>query len=147
MDQEEAKQKKNTWWDKIVGIVFFVVAYSLVRTFMNGGVSDPSLEQALVTASQQINKNTPMTLDQYTEMTTTLASGKQLIYMYRYLGDGQVSQADLNNYLKSGIVTGVCTTPETKKLVDMGAGLVYRYYNTDNRLIGEIPVDSSNCVE
>lgn len=104
-----------------------------------------SVENVLIETSEEINKSLPMMVDEVTQLTTTIASGNELSYSYKFLGSQKITQSDLNSSLQEDIVNQACTTPETMALLDADATFKYRYYDKNGKYIGEIPVGKSDC--
>ena len=137
----------------IVFIVALVIAIpigkwamqSFISLIFSNGTQSGGAEESLIQASADMNKTLPKMVDSVTQLTTTNASGQELIYSYKLLTDNSISQNDLDNSLKSNITNGACSTAETKKLLDMGVGLIYSYSDSNGKYIGKIPVYLSNC--
>lgn len=156
-EQRDTENKPR--WKKIVGGVVgalaFLIAYGAVRYATQESISPSSsqtsnpssIEQALVEASKETNKQLPMMVDSATQLSTTMASGKDFIYSYRLIGKdyASVTQSDINDSLREGIVSGACTTPETKKMLEEQVRLIYRYSNENGKYLGEVPVVLANC--
>lgn len=104
------------------------------------------LEQSLVEASREMNKELPMMVDKITQLTTTTSSENELTYSYKLLGGNTIAQADFENTLKSRIKNQVCSTANTKQLIDMGANLSYVYYDSNGKYIGKVTVHFYECM-
>lgn len=126
----------------IIGLVWFGLV--ILGTFSSED-KEITIEQSLIEASNSINKTLPQTVDKVTQLTNTSVSGKELIYSYKLTSTDKLSQSDLDKYLKKDIVNSVCTTAETKNMINLGAGLVYTYYNNVGKYIGKISVHSYDC--
>lgn len=111
------------------------------------GTSTQSVEEILVEASNETNKQLPMMIDSVTQLSTTMAVGKDFVYSYKLIGEdyNAVTQADLSSSIGGDIVSGACTTPETRQMIDEGVRLVYRYSNEQGKYLGEIPVTLADC--
>jgi heme/copper-type cytochrome/quinol oxidase subunit 1 len=104
-----------------------------------------TLESALVSASNEMNKDLPAMVDKVTQMTSTSASGNELSFSYKILTDSKITQADLDNSLRKGATNQACTTPETKELLNAGAKFVYLYYDNSGQYIGKMSLSASDC--
>lgn len=146
---DKTSKKSTNYSSIIISIGVFIIVALAVKYFVQNGVSSfftsNDLEQALVEASQELNKDTPMAIDSITELTTTTVSGTELIYHYKITDGNSYTQSDLDSSLKNNIINQVCTTSETRNLIDMGASLVYTYYNNNGGYIGKITVQPANC--
>lgn len=111
------------------------------------GMGTQSIEELLVEASNETNKQLPMMIDSVTQLSATMVVGKDFVYSYKLIGEDydSVTQTDLSNTLGGDITSGACTTPETKELIDEGVRLVYRYSNEQGKYLGEISVTLSDC--
>ena len=129
-----------------VVLLFIAIAIDLSKSDVTTQGSEATIEQSLVSASSEINKTLPMMVDKVTQLTSTTASGKELIYSYK-LTDTNVkySQLDLDKYLKNDIINSVCTTSDTRNMINLGAGLVYTYYDNLGKYIGKVSVHSYDC--
>lgn len=155
---EETVAENMPRWKKalggVVGVLVFLIAFGVVKyaaqesfsPSMSEG-SSASVEQDLIEASKEINKQLPMMIDSATQMSATMAVGKDFVYLYKLIGEdyGSITQADISSSLRGGIISGVCTTPEIRKMLDKGARLVYRYSNEQGVHLGEISVTLSDC--
>lgn len=104
-----------------------------------------SIEDVLLETSKEINISLPMMVDEVTQLTTTTAVGNELSYSYKFLGTQKITQSDLVSSLQEDIINQACTTPETRALFDAGGAFKYRYYDINNKFIGEILVNKENC--
>lgn len=144
---------KKSYFKGFLAIIIFIIVFFSVKYVVQNSVSsiisdnkeEVSTEELLIEVSNEMNKNLPSMIDEITQLTTVSSSGNDLIYSYKLLTDSTVSQYDLDTSLKSNIINGVCTTPETKNLLDMNAGLVYNYYDKNGKYIGKVSVYLDNC--
>jgi len=47
--------------------------------------------------------------------------------------------------IRKVIINGACTMPETKEKINSGVTLIYRYYDKDTILIGDISINKKLC--
>lgn len=148
-DRKQATTQKTTtgknYASILVGIVVFLLMFFLVKYVVQKGFSNNDLEKVIAEASEEINKDLPKDIDKITQLTSTIASGKELTYLYKITADQTLTQNDLNYSVKSTIINNVCTTSDTKDLLDLGAGLIYSYYDNQGKHIGKIDVHRSDC--
>lgn len=151
------ESSKSSWKSLSGGVlaalVFFIV-YSISRygtqeiiTQVDSESKSQSIEEVLVQVSNETNKQLPMAVDSVTQLSATIASGKDLIYLYKLTGKDydSLTQQDLENSLAEGIISGACTMTETKQMLTEGVRLVYRYSNEQGMYLGEIPVTTADC--
>ena len=149
--KQEGRYKKDDIYGRkniisiLIGFPLFVIAGVFGKMLFTPNSSNESLESVLQSTSTEINKELPKKIDETTQLTTTAINGTDIIYKYTITADRKLTQNDLDTSLMSKITNQACTIPETKRLLDQGAGMKYMYTNDDGNYIGAIAVRRSDC--
>jgi uncharacterized membrane protein YvbJ len=146
-------KKSKSHWKSIVSVIVGILVFVVVRAVVQEGTkslltssSTETIEESLTKALPEMNKDLPKKVDEITQLTSITSSGKNINYNYKVDDKGlQLTQKELNTSLKSDVVKGVCTTSETKSLVDKGVVFIYNYYKYSGLYIGTLSVNSSDC--
>lgn len=147
------KNQKMIGWVLVAiwGVMFGIASGSFsnensipTNTTQNNNEAE-TLESALISASNEMNKDLPVMLDKVTQMTSTSASGNELSFSHKILTETKITQDDLDKSLKNGATDKACTTSETKELLDVGAKFVYLYYDNNGKYIGKMSLSSVDC--
>ncbi len=135
--------KSKRWVSQVAGIIAFAIAFAFGKSLF----PPISLQSAVANASNEINKTTPITIDNVTKLTTTSTSGNELHYHYEVSPTITLTQAELDQSVKKGIVNSDCTADATRRLLNRGGILVYDYYDSKGSFIrdGFRANPSSNC--
>ncbi len=156
----EKEQKKRGFNWKIFFIITAIVIFVSILYFWLGVNNSPDqsgtsptptltssqLEQGLIKASDELNKDLPKTIDSVTKLFNTTAIGKELHYKYEIDTKYKFSQTDLAK-AKDKLALQLCSTPDTKEFFNMGATYVFNYYYADGKFIGKISIKGSDCTK
>jgi|GEM_PF-2444181 len=146
MEKKNNEKQNNIYGRKniismLIAFPFAVVGIAIVKTFLSP-TSNESLESILQATSSKLNKDLPKSINESTELTTTAVNGKEIIYKYTLKTNQNLTQDDLNS---KKTINGVCTTPETRDLLERGAGMKYVYTDDEGKYVGTITVHLPNC--
>lgn len=132
------KSKKGTLVGFGVGAIFFALFFYGARQ-----VFKPDLEAELKEVAMELNKQTPMQIDDFTRLDSAASKGKtNLIYYYTLLGTerSEVNLDTVNKYFRPEIIENVKTHPDLKVFRDNNITLDYNYYDKNREFITEISV-------
>ncbi|SNZ00359.1 hypothetical protein [Flagellimonas pacifica] len=135
---KEGKSKKGTIIGIIAGIISFVLAYYGVQQLFKTDFASELEKTAL-----ELNKQTPMQIDQFTRLDSASTKGKtNFIYHYTLvkIEKSEVNLDTVNKYIKSDIVDNVKNNPDLKIFRDNEITLDYKYYDKNGELSIEISV-------
>ena len=131
------------------GVLLFIVA---VRFAVRMPLPASSAEQPdnMVEAAKMINAMAPMMVDEETEIMNAVGWDKTLIYNYRFINVSpqMASQREVRAVIlegQSAVVRQACSTPDTRRLFDLGATLGYAYHYSDYTFIHRFDVTSADC--
>jgi hypothetical protein len=118
---------------ELVIVVITIIAAAIgtkigLAAFGGGG----SIEKQLVKASEEINKNCPVMLDQTTRLDGTIAGpGKILVYRYTLVGLSfdDVDTSAMKAYLLPRILNNVKTSEDMKAFRENEVTMHYDYYD------------------
>ena len=129
-------------------IIVFIAAYLSVRFVASSYLyPEKSLEELLSIASVEINKNVPRQISEKIQLTGVKSSEKNLEYSYKFFSDTPEPDLQKELYLSTEkeIVKQVCTTAETRNLINKGATFIYKYFNKNEEYIFQVSVHLINC--
>lgn len=123
-----------------------IMGRSTVKNYEQGKL-DATIEETLMEASQQINKQLPMMVDSETRLDTTICAGKHVLYKYTMIG---LSAKDLdiisfNDEIKTMLVKNQCSNENMVKMLKFGVQYSYMYQDRDGNLITTINIDKRAC--
>ena len=136
MNQEESK--KGTIVGIGVGAIFFALFFYGVQQFFK-----PDLESELREVALELNKQSPMEIDQYVRLDSAASKGETNLVYYYTLFDMERSEVNLdtvNKYLRPGIIDNVKINPDLKVFRDNNITLDYRYFDKEGEFVTEISV-------
>jgi hypothetical protein len=113
----------------IVAIAIGLAVATYVVPLTLGGFKHTRINQGLVAACVQINKECPKAIDEYTRLDSAFSGEMEITYHYTVLNlaDEDVMKAK-DNIIKVNTET-VMTKPETRRLIDQGVTMRYVYQN------------------
>jgi hypothetical protein len=137
-----AKRNKQT----LMYAVLFGIIVSVCGVF--GGIVavrmlNPSIDSQIAAVCRGVSKQCPLMADRYTRLDSCVSgTGKQIIYAFTIV-ELKIPDADKIRVYDEirEIITNQCrSTPDTKKLLDQGVTLTYRYYDEKGMLLTEFDV-------
>ena len=97
--------------------------------------------------ASELNKSFPMMVDSETEITNVMGFDSMLVYNYR-LVNVEVAELDKDKFvsiMRSQLLNGVCTNPETQKIIREGVTLRYTYADKTSKHIASVDVRPADC--
>ncbi len=138
MSKEEASKKKGTLIGLIVGGIAFALSYLGVQQLFK-----TDLEAELKNAAQELNRQSPIQIDEFTRLDSAATLGKtNFIYHYTLLeiDKAEVNLDTVNKYLRPDIINTIKNSPELKVYRDNGITMDYKYYDKNGAFALEISV-------
>ena len=119
---------------------------SSVKNYEQGKI-DRAIEQALLEASQQINKQLPMMVDSETRLDVTMCAGKHVAYKYTMINvsEKEIDKIDFENKMKALLVKNQCSNENTIKMLKMDVRYNYTYLDRNGILLAAININKSHC--
>nr|WP_297912547.1 hypothetical protein [uncultured Allomuricauda sp.] len=124
---KEDKSKKGKMIGTIVGMIAFALSFYGVQQLFK-----TDLEAELENVALELNKQTPMKIDEYSRLDSASSKGKtNFIYHYTLLGmeKSEVHLDTVNKYIRPSIIENVKTIPELKFYRDNKITMDYKYYD------------------
>ena len=123
----------------IIGIIAFVISYYDVQQLF----FKHNLESELINVAKELNKQTPVQVDQYSRLDSVSAIGKTN-FRYHYtlfnLNKTDVNLDTVNKYIRTGLIENVKNNPSLKIYRDNKITLDYKYYDKNGEFVTEISV-------
>lgn len=123
----------------IIGIIAFVISYYGVQQLF----FKHNLESELINVAKELNKQTPVQVDQYSRLDSVSAIGKTN-FRYHYtlfnLNKTDVNLDTVNKYIRTGLIENVKNNPSLKIYRDNKITLDYKYYDKNGEFVTEISV-------
>ncbi|MDB4534690.1 hypothetical protein N9242_07450 [Vicingaceae bacterium] len=135
---KEDKSKKGKTIGIIVGMIFFALAY-----YGSQQLFIKDLESELKNAALELNKQTPMIVDQFSRLDSASTIGKTNFIYYYTLAEIEKSEVNLdtvNKYIRPNIIENVKNSPDLKFYRDNNITLDYKYYDKNGKFALEISV-------
>jgi hypothetical protein len=111
----------------IIGAVIAAVSYQVVSRVI---FSPPSIDSQLIKVANEVNKNCPFMVDQYTRFDNTIAGpGKSLAYNYTVVNyeATELNIESIKEYITPILINMVKTSEEMKSLREIKVSLKYNY--------------------
>jgi hypothetical protein len=107
-------------------------------------------EKAIEMVAAEFNKKCPMIVDQYTKINKVLPFSNRLKYQASISGIPYENLSNSLIKLKNNISTigtnTMCSSPDTRALIDSGLVMEYEYYYQDGRFLFSYGVQKSDCL-
>lgn len=136
--KKEEKTKKGQTIGIIVGIIVFALTFYGVQQLFT-----KDLESELQSAALELNKQTPIQIDEYMILDSASTEGKTNFIYHYTLFDHDKSEVNLdtvNKYIRPGVIETVRNSPELKEFKDNDIIMDYRYYDRNGIFVTEISV-------
>lgn len=148
----------NTLW-KLLGIIgiLIIMAFasgigkqigrSTVKKY-HSSRSAGAIEEMLRKVSGHVNRTLPVMIDKNTRLETTLAGpGNRFTYLHTILSvdSTTLSHQQLEHALGRNIRNTVCSSKDMQAFVSNKVQVIYRYRDSDGRIIGDLVVNSEDC--
>ncbi|WP_029037266.1 hypothetical protein [Salinimicrobium xinjiangense] len=136
MNKKESK--KGTLVGFGVGAIFFALFFYGAQQLFK-----PDLESELKEVAVELNRQSPVQIDEFTRLDSAASRGKtNLIYYYTLTGTekSEVNVDTINKYLRPGVIENVKYHPDLKVFRDNNITLDYNYYDRNREFIAEISV-------
>lgn len=140
--KESSTQNTKTNYKKIIGIVVgvitFLIAYNLTQQFFT-----PSLDKQLVQIANELNKNCPMMVDQFTRLDNShVLPNKTLQYNYTLV---EIEKSEFNldtirKYVEPNIISNVRTNPDMKYLRANNITFNYNYRDKNGEFVWKLEI-------
>ena len=131
--------KKGKKIEIIIGAVAFTLSsYGVQHVFFK-----KDLESELKKVAVEVNKKTPIQIDQYSRFDSASSKGKTNFIYYYTLFDLEKSEVNLdtvNKYVRPNIIENVKNSPDLKFYRDNNITVGYRYYDKNGIFVTEISV-------
>ena len=130
--------KKGNILGFAVGAIAFALTYYGVQQIFK-----PDMEKELKKVAVEINKQSPIQVDQLTRLDSASSKGKtNLIYYYTLLETerSEVNFDTVNKYIRSGIIESLKINPDVKVFRDNNITLDYNYFDRNGEFVTEISV-------
>lgn len=131
--KERQKNKKQP--SKILYIVIFVIVSSIIGTFVKMGVKEffkspeHKIETTLIQIADELNKKSPMMIDEETRLDSAHTLDKEIHYNYSIINysNDEIDKEILESEVKSNILLELKSRKELKILKDNHVVFVYNY--------------------
>src|SRR5258708_3875296 len=124
---------------RIAGIIVGAIVVVVVR-----GALSPSVNQQIISACEQINKDCPKACDAATRLDSCTPGEMCITYNYTVTVDlKKVPAAKLKEAMdavQTEVTNGVKTNSQTKQLIDRGVTMCYHYQDDKGKLLKEFDV-------
>lgn len=107
-----------------------------------------TVDEALVKAVDQFNKQLPMTVDRSTRLESIQAGpGRAFTYHYTIVTAraAEIDTAEFYRAMSSRLRNGVCTSPDMQVLFKNGVTVSYSYRGSDGRHVTKVAVTPRHC--
>ena len=135
---EEKKSTKGKIVGLIIGAIAFAVSYYGVQQLFKN-----DLESELKDAASELNKQTPLEIDEFSRLDSASSKGKTNFIYYYTLFDLEKSEVNLdtvNKYIRPSIIENVKNSPELKVFRNNNIIMDYKYYDKNGEFATEISV-------
>jgi len=108
---------------------------------------DEFLAANLKSSAEELNGQTPLQLDEETQMQSVVALQKTLTFNLRLprTSSESVDRAAFERTARENLNHTVCQSKATRDLIDLGVQYVYLYYGNDGKLITRFAIDKYRC--
>ena len=110
-------------------------------------LADSGRNFAVRALAEEVNKQTPMMVDQQTEFFEAVASDSQLQYHYRlvnYAGS-EINTEHFKDNMRKQLRETTCNNKDLKPLLTLGASVSYHYFDKDKQAVADFAVTPDDC--
>ncbi|SFI75312.1 hypothetical protein [Olleya namhaensis] len=135
---EDKPKKKSNIIGITVGVIAFLISFYAVKQLFKKDIATELKNVAI-----EMNKSTPIAIDQYTRLDSASSKGKtNFIYHYTLLDmtKSEVNMDTANKYIRPNIIESVKNSPELQTYRDNNITLDYKYYDKNGAFTMEISV-------
>lgn len=120
-----------------VGAIAFALAYYGVQQLFK-----PDMEKQLQEVAQEINRQSPVQVDQLTRLDSASSGKTNLTYYYTLLQteNSEINLDTVNKYIRSGIIESLRINPDVKIFRDNNITLDYNYFDRNGEIVTVISV-------
>lgn len=140
--QEPLAQKTKIDRNKIIGIVAGAVTF-FIAFYLTQQLLSPSFDKQLLQISNELNKNCPMMVDQFTRLDNSqVLPNKTLQYNYTLV---EIEKSEFNldtvrKYVEPNIINNVKTNPDMKDLRDNNVKFNYSYRDKNGEFVWKLEI-------
>ena len=97
--------------------------------------------------AKEMNEQTPISLDEYTKLTSVIALQKTITFNYllHQTNYNQINPQELNKMALENLNHSACQSKSTQNLIDLGVEYVYIYFSNDGKQITRASIRSYRC--
>lgn len=124
-------------------IIGAIIGFAAVFMAMQFVFKKPSLSLRLLESATQINKQTPMKVDEFTQLDSAAVSPPDTFIYYYSLTDltkNEIILDTINKYVRPEIINNAKTNPEMQELRELKVTLAYRYYDKEGAFVWALDV-------
>ncbi|QYX33219.1 hypothetical protein [Sphaerospermopsis torques-reginae] len=106
-----------------------------------------SKQQALWKTANEINKSTPIQIDQETILNNVGVEGHRLVYNYELINYSsfEIDAQKFAYAILPVIENSICSIPETKLALQKGVSFAFCYFGNDSRFITKFIINPADC--
>lgn len=123
----------------------FLIAREFSRDYFEDRISEDELVSIIKQSSHEINENLPQKIDEITVLTHTEARGTSLVYLYTLDLKADDLNPEFPTQQTSALSIAVCGKDNMIITIQNGGSFIYRYADSDSRLIEEIEIGREEC--
>ena len=135
-------------------LIFIALFYSgtVLSLDKNGNFESRQEQDAYLIATlkkmaKEMNEQTPISLDEYTKLTSVIALQKTITFNYllHQTNYNQINPQELNKMALENLNHSACQSKSTQNLIDLGVEYVYIYFSNDGKQITRASIRSYRC--
>lgn len=135
---KKEKSKKGKIVGIVVGMIAFALSYYGVQQLFK-----TDLEAELKNTALELNKQTPMQVDEFSRLDSASTKGKTNFIYYYTLFDLEKSEVNLdtvNKYIRPNLIDNIKNRAELKVYRDNNITMDYNYYDRNGVFVTKISV-------
>lgn len=133
----------------LVALAYSSAVFSLDKNgnFESRQEQDEFLIVTLRNMAREMNAQTPISLDEYTKLTSVIALQKTTTFNYllHRTNYNEINPQELNKVALENLNHSACQSKATQDLIDLGVEYVYIYFSNDGRQITRASIRSYRC--
>jgi hypothetical protein len=133
----------------LVALAYSSAVFSLDKNgnFESRQEQDEFLIVTLRNMAREMNAQTPISLDEYTKLTSVIALQKTITFNYllHRTNYNEINPQELNKVALENLNHSACQSKATQNLIDLGVEYVYIYFSNDGRQITRASIRSYRC--
>ena len=138
-----ASNYKGGSWGTVAKVLVILNTFAIIGNYIKSDDTDSALDKEI----RLLNKGYPVMVDKETRADRIYIKNRHLVYEFT-LVNYTLRTLDFDKFTKTmtkNLMKSLCSTQDTRTLIDDDRDFIYAYMGSDNKKITEIIISKSDC--